>query len=185
MKTSAGAPVLCFPWILSLSHISAVIVAFPFQARNIIIFLFPFLNEFSSHTRARIVLDNNNWTTGNHCLWVADRVFDRKWRHFWSECSFWRSGWNSDLCETAAKLLIFHGLLLAKKPNNKAKIPHSDWLEKLHSSSSGWGVISATSLVWALSEWQGSCSCRSMSLSTSFLRCRKNTAYVCCGKMLD
>lgn len=71
MKTSAGTPMLCSPRILSLSHISTVIVIFLFQTRNIILFLFPFqsrFNEFSSHTRARIVLDgNNNWTTGKYC----------------------------------------------------------------------------------------------------------------------
>lgn len=76
MKTSAGTPMLCFPRILSLSHISTVIM-FLFQARNMILFLLPFqshFNEFSSHTRARIVLDgNNNWTTGKYWLWVADR----------------------------------------------------------------------------------------------------------------
>lgn len=71
MKTSAGTPMLCFPRILSLSHVSSVIVIFLFQARNIILFLFPFqscFNEFSSHTRKRIVLDdnNNNWTTGKY-----------------------------------------------------------------------------------------------------------------------
>lgn len=71
MKTSAGTPMLCFPRILSLSHINAVIVVFLFQTRNIILFLFPFqsrFNEFFSHTRARIVLDdnNNNWTTGKY-----------------------------------------------------------------------------------------------------------------------
>lgn len=68
MKTSAGTPMLCFPRSLSLSHVNAIIVLLLFQARNIILFLFPFqsrFNEFSSHTRARIVLDdNNNWTTG-------------------------------------------------------------------------------------------------------------------------
>lgn len=77
MKTSAGAPMLCLPSSLSLSHIRAIIVVFLFQARNIILFLFPFqsrFNEFSSRTRARIVLDdNNNWTTGKYCLCVADR----------------------------------------------------------------------------------------------------------------
>lgn len=77
MKTSAGTPKLCLPSSLSLSHIRAIIVVFLFQARNIILFLFPFqsrFNEFSSRTRARIVLDdNNNWTTGKYCLWVADR----------------------------------------------------------------------------------------------------------------
>lgn len=38
--------------------------------------------------------------------------------------------------KAAAKLLIFHGLLLDNKPRNQPSIPHNDCLDKLGSSLS-------------------------------------------------